>query len=209
MAAAAVETCHLPPGQYVSLQFGHRNPASTKGNTAMRKALLLLGILNDSDLDWLIATGSKRVLSPGTVLIRQGAPIDEVFLVLDGMLSVRTDKTGDADIARLRSGEVVGEMSFVDSRPPSASVFAIEPSAVLAIPRSMLQKRLDVDMPFAARFYRALAVFLSDRLRSTVGKLGYGHLGPERDDEIAVDTLDHLSLAGARFDWLQRRLKAV
>jgi len=34
-------------------------------------------------------------------------------------------------------------------------------------------------------------------------------IGPERDDEIAVDTLDHLSLAGARFDWLQRRLKAV
>ena len=114
----------------------------------MRKALLLLGILNDSDLDWLIATGSKRVLSPGTVLIRQGAPIDEVFLVLDGMLSVRTDKTGDADIARLRSGEVVGEMSFVDSRPPSASVFAIEPSAVLAIPRNTLQKRLDVDVAF-------------------------------------------------------------
>src|ERR1700681_1721019 len=61
---------------------------STRGDTAMRKALLLLGILNDSDLDWLIATGSKRVLSPGTVLIRQGDPIDDVFLVLDGVLSV-------------------------------------------------------------------------------------------------------------------------
>jgi CRP-like cAMP-binding protein len=143
------------------------------------------------------------------VLIRQGHPIDEVFLVLDGMLSIRTDKTGDADIARLRFGEVVGEMSFVDSRPPSASVCAIEPSAVLAIPRSVLEKKLDGDMPFAARFYRALAIFLSDRLRSTVGMLGYGHLEAERDDEVAPETLEHLSLAGARFDWLQRRLKAV
>jgi len=176
----------------------------------MRKALLLLGILNDSDLDWLIAAGSKRLVSPGSVLIHQGQPIDEVFLVLGGMLSVRTDKTGDADIARLRSGEVVGEMSFVDSKPPSASVCAIEPSAVLAIPRSVLKRKLDGDMPFAARFYRALAVFLSDRLRSTVGMLGYGHLEPERDDdEVAPETLDNLSLAGARFDWLQRRLKAI
>jgi hypothetical protein len=28
-------------------------------------------------------------------------------------------------------------------------------------------------------------------------------------DEIDSDTLDNLSLAGARFDWLQRRLGAV
>jgi CRP/FNR family cyclic AMP-dependent transcriptional regulator len=185
------------------------NLAPSKEDLDMRKALLLLGILNDSDLDWLIAVGTKRAVSPGKVLIHQGHRIEEMFLVLDGMLAVRTDRTGDADIARLRSGEIVGEMSFVDSKAPSASVCAIEPSSVLAIPRSLLQERLDGDTSFASRFYRALAVLLSDRLRSTVGLLGYGQFEPERDDEVAPETLDHLSLAGARFDWLQRRLKAV
>jgi CRP-like cAMP-binding protein len=175
----------------------------------MRKALLLLGVLNDNDLDWMLAAGTRRELPTGSILIRQGDPIGEVFLVLDGVLAVRTQKTGDANIARLRCGEIVGEMSFVDSRPPSASVHALEPSVVLAIPRSVFEKRLEGDAPFAARFYRALAVFLSDRLRSTVGLLGYGKLETERDDEIAPEALDKLSVAGARFDWLQRRLKAT
>jgi CRP-like cAMP-binding protein len=174
----------------------------------MRKALLLLGILNDTDLDWLIAAGAKRTLSSGSVLIRQGHPIDDLFIVLDGVLAVRTEKTADADIARLRAGEVVGEMSLIDSRPPSASVLALEPSAVLAISKRELKAKIDEDVAFAARFYRALAVFLSDRLRSTVSMLGYG-IGPARDDEVPPETLENLSLAGARFDWLQRRLKAV
>ena len=175
----------------------------------MRKALLLLGILNDSDLDWMIAAGTKREVAPGSVVIHQGRPINEMFLVLDGAFGVRTDKTGAADIARLRAGEVVGEMSFVDTRPPSASVQATEQSVVLAIPRTVLENKLNNDVHFAARFYRALAVFLSSRLRSTVGQLGYGRIDAEPDDEVEPDTLDNLSLAGARFDWLQRRLKAI
>jgi len=175
----------------------------------VRKALLLLGILNDSDLDWMIAAGTKREVAPGSVVIHQGSPINEMFLVLDGAFGVRTDKTGAADIARLRAGEVVGEMSFVDSRPPSASVQATEQSVVLAIPRTVLENKLSTDVHFAARFYRALAVFLSSRLRSTVGQLGYGRIEADLDDEVEPDTLDNLSLAGARFDWLQRRLKAI
>src|SRR5262245_17164356 len=145
----------------------------------------------------MIAAGTKREVAPGSVVIQQGHPINEMFVVVDGVLSVRTDKTATADIARLRSGEVVGEMSFVDSRPPSASVQATEPSVVLAIPRSVLEKKLSNDIHFAARFYRSLAVFLSDRLRSTVGLLGYGRIDAERDDEVAPDTLDNLALAGA------------
>ena len=177
----------------------------------MRKALFLLGILNDGDLDWMIAAGARRDVDPGAILIREGSPVDAIFLVIDGLLGVRTALTGDTTIASLRSGEIVGEMSFVDSKPPSASVLALEPSIVLAIPRTALAAKLESDVPFAARFYRALAVFLSDRLRSTVSQLGYGKGVEQRqpDDEVDPDTLDNVSLAGARFDWLQKRLKEI
>ena len=175
----------------------------------MRKALFLLGILDDTDLDWMIASGVKKDLPAGTVLIREGVPVDSVYMVLDGMLAVRTVRTGDAVIARLQAGEVVGEMSFVDSRPPSASVSATEPSAVLAIPRPALAAKLQEDVYFAARFYRALAVFLSERLRATVGLLDYGRADPPGDADISPEVLDNVAIAGARFDWLQRRLKSL
>lgn len=180
----------------------------------MRKALLVLGILNDSDLDWLIATGVKREIAPGDILIHEGKPVDSVFLVLDGALAVTSRAVGDRELARLLSGEIVGEMSFVDSRPPSATVRAVARSLVLAVPRTALQGKLDTEPSFAARFYKALAVFLSDRMRSTIGLLGYG-AGAKLDDEstyadeLDTDALERASLAGARFDLLQRRLRAI
>lgn len=180
----------------------------------MRKALFFLGILSDSDIEWMMGAGSKLEVAPSQILISEGQPVDSMFLVLHGKLTVFVRAMGNRELARLQCGEVVGEMSFVDSRPPSATVQALEPSVVLKIPRSRLQAKLDQDPPFAARFYRALAVFLSDRLRGTVAHLGYGK-GMDLDndtvygDEIDRDTLDNLSLAGARFDWLQRRLSAV
>lgn len=114
---------------------------------------------------------------------------------------------------RLGSGEVVGEMSFIDARPPSATVTAVEPAVVLAVPRSALAAHLGEDDGFAARFYRALAVFLSRRLRSTVSRLGYGAGKPlrediEYEDELDSHVLGNVHRAGLRFDRVLQRLLA-
>ncbi|HSA94163.1 MAG TPA: cyclic nucleotide-binding domain-containing protein [Terriglobales bacterium] len=179
----------------------------------MRKALFLLGILNDSDIDWLIAHGSKRELTTSEVLIQEGKAIGNMFIVLDGSFAVSVGEA-QREVARLKSGEVVGEVSFVDSRPPSASVTALEPSHVLAVPLAGITGKLESDLPFAARFYRAIAVFLADRLRHSIGQLGYGKEPSPGTEEVETDemdpeVLDRLTLAGARFDWLQRRLRDI
>ena len=67
--------------------------------------------------------------------------------------------------------------------------------------------------PFAARFYRALAVFLADRLRTTTASqlaLGKGQLTQTQiddRDELDVGLLEGVSLASTRFDSLQRRVR--
>jgi len=177
----------------------------------MRKALFILGMLDDSDIDWMIATGKRQRIPVNTTLIEEGQNIDFVYIVVDGAFAVRASALGGKDIAQLRAGEIVGEMSFVDSRPPSASVVALEDSMVLAIPRTSLTERLG-DPWFAARFYRSLAVFLANRLRNTVARLGYGKASADsptidRGDEIDPMVLETLTMAGARFDWMLRRLR--
>lgn len=172
----------------------------------MRKALIFLGILDDTDIDWIVRNGSKERVADGTVLIREGDPVDYIYFILDGEFKITTghDKT---EIARLRSGEILGEMSFVDSRPPSATVTATRESMVGVVDRSRLQQRLEVDIRFAARFYRAIAVLLSGRLRTTVSNLGYGE--PDQDDEdkdpIASYPLGKLSLVATRLTEMQTR----
>jgi len=151
----------------------------------------------------------KRATSDWINSDRARTTINALYIVLDGLLSVYTVRPDcEIEIARLGAGEMVGEMSFIDARPPSATVKAIKESLVLAIPRSQLVSKLAQDSDFASRFYRALAIFLSDRLRGMVGQHGYGKDQPaaEATDELDESVLDNLHLAGSRFDRILKRL---
>ena len=175
----------------------------------MRKVLFILGQLTDADVEWLAQRGVRRRLGDGEVIVNEGQPVDALFITVAGQLRV-TLRSGQ-EVARLNVGEVVGEIAFVDSSPPSATVAAVGESVVLALPKAVLQRRLADDMPFAARFYRALAIFLADRLRTTTRRLGYGQPGDGDDEAAAADELDHgvldtFARAGERFTRLLRTL---
>jgi bacteriocin-type transport-associated protein len=176
----------------------------------MRKVLYILGQLSDDDIEWMITSGAPRQLAPGAALIREGEPIEALYIVLDGALAVSAAASGDAEIARLGAGEIIGEISFVDARPPAATVTALQPSTVFALDRGRLYGKLERDPWFAARFYRSVSVFLADRLRNTVSQLGYG-AAPQRSSELEVQgeldvaVLDNVHLAGARFDRMLKR----
>ena len=82
----------------------------------MRKVLYILGQLTDSDVEWLAYSGKRLKVPKGTEVIRFGVSLSQIFIVLDGELSVQTNK--GFELARVSAGEILGEMSMVDSRPP-------------------------------------------------------------------------------------------
>lgn len=183
----------------------------------MRKVLFLFGQLSDDDVEWMTRTGSKRVLPRGEVLIRQGVPVEAVFILLEGRLAVwLTGRDGqEREIARLNAGEIVGEMSFVDSRPPSATVRGLDDSTVFAVSKAALSAKLAADLGFAARFYRALAMYLATTVRERHRALGYGTgavvAEPEADDEadeLDANVLDGVWLGGERFERMVKRINA-
>ena len=178
----------------------------------MRKVLFILSELADGDVDWMIQSGTKTTVSEGTVLIEEGKPIEVLFVLLDGHLAVSLAALGGEKIAELQSGEILGELSFLDSRPPSASVTAVSESTLLSIPRARLTEKLEQDSAFAARFYRALGVFLASRLRKSQQRFGYESdqiLDDEieHEDELDPELLQNVALAGARFNWMLKRLR--
>lgn len=164
----------------------------------MRKVLYILGQLDDADIAWMGQTGERRTVAAGEVLIQEGRATAHLFIVLDGQVDVQV--TGVGTVASLSSGEILGEMSFVDKAPPSATVVAARDTRVLALEKRRIEQRLEDNPAFAARFYKALAVFLADRLRTTTlrGKGGSGHAEDELDDMV----LDGVSMAGLRFQHL-------
>ena len=110
----------------------------------------------------------------------------------------------------LKSGEVVGEMSFVDSARPSATVLANGDAMVLELPKPDLEAKIAADTGFGMRFYRALALFLADRLRTVQQSKAVGGAVLDSDnvqeDELDEKLLDTVSLGGDRFDRMMRRL---
>jgi CRP/FNR family transcriptional regulator, cyclic AMP receptor protein len=181
----------------------------------MRKVLFLFGQLNDDDVEWMLKAGARRFVPAGGGIIEQGVPVDSVFILLEGKLAVwlKGRRSPEKEIARLNAGEIVGEMSFVDARPPSATVRALEDSTVFAISKPTLNAKLATDAGFAARFYRALAIYLSTTVRERHRALGGSGTGeaPEEDDEDDVDeldpnVLDGVYLAGERFDRMVKRV---
>lgn len=167
----------------------------------MRKVLFIFGQLTDTDVLWLARAGRRRRVKKGTVLIRERVPIDTLYIVLEGELDVVVG-ADRRRIARLLPGEVVGEMSFIDARPPSATVSAATDAVLFTISRAALQRELVQDAGFAARFYKAIATFLSDRVRAAGGG-GDDLVGK---DEVDDNVLDNLDRAGARFGELGREL---
>jgi CRP-like cAMP-binding protein len=189
----------------------------------LRKVLVVFAELTDSDIEWLIATGKPERTGKGRVLIQQGEAIDAIYILLEGSLavSIATLVNGalrSKQVATLATGEIVGEVSFVDAGLPSATVNAAENSLVLAVPRSRLVEKLNQDEGFAARFYRAIALILAGRLQDRLTRHGYGKLSYEQDqpldedaayeDELDSTVLGNVALAGMRFDWLVRQVRS-
>jgi len=199
----------------------------------LRDMLLVLGELHDSDIDWMMACGRQEKIAANTVLIHEQGPVDALYILLGGKmsLSVSSDERNPLarafaaieggeilgqEIARLSQGEIVGETAFIDNHLPSATVRAIEDSLVLAIPRQVLAAKLQQDVSFASRFYLVIATLLSSRLQGMLSRLGYGRRNyskgqpldevVEYEDELDLSVLERMAFAGKRFDWMQEHL---
>lgn len=202
----------------------------------IKDVLLIFGQLNESDLSWFVDNGIMQRLSQKDTLISQGGAVDALYLLLRGKMAVSVSQSNDnpltrifaaleenqsveQEIARLYKGEIVGESTFVDRRLPYTTVKAIEDSLVLAIPRPKLIAKLEQDVGFSTRFYQAITTLLANRWEMMMNRIGYGRRVYNQgspldgnvvyDDEIDSKSLEQMSMAAVRFDWMVNNLKAV
>jgi len=83
----------------------------------------------------------------------------------------RNNGGGRAVLVTLGPGAIFGEMAFIEDALASASVVADGKVDVDAIEIAELKQMFEAFPHFGARFYRSVAVTLSQRLRETSGLL--------------------------------------
>ena len=95
---------------------------------------------------------------PGEIIVREGEPGEEFFLVADGAVHVLGRGFDDTDLvlARLEAGSCFGEQALLEDRPfpRSASVRSATRCRLLVLPRHALGRALDKDEQILALLRR-------------------------------------------------------
>jgi extracellular factor (EF) 3-hydroxypalmitic acid methyl ester biosynthesis protein len=136
-------------------------------------ALDIFEQLRPEDTQWLLASSELKTISAGRVLVREDDPSETIFFVADGLFEVYVyaGPTHNLKVGQLGPGDVIGEISWLDRRPISASVRAVETSCAIALSTAALERKLAEDPRFAARFFRGVATLTAERLRKTTSDL--------------------------------------
>jgi NTE family protein len=120
--------------------------------------------LDPSQLSDLEAVMRRKDYGEGHVICRQGESAESLFVIVDGFARVLVD---DRPVARLRRGDVVGEMSLVSGEPRSATVVAAVPTTAFELSRYGVAA-LIAEQP---RILENLTRILSDRLAATTARV--------------------------------------
>jgi CRP-like cAMP-binding protein len=125
----------------------------------------LFRYLADDERQRIESVSTVIELEDGQTLIREGDRDTRIYSVEQGVLEIVAP--GDRVIAAVGPGEVLGEVSFIDDSPRSASVRAAAPSILREWDKPALLHALGSDPGTLARFSVALNQLLVERLRDT------------------------------------------
>ena len=109
----------------------------------------------------------------GTEVIREGDGGDFMLMLIEGKVEVlKRDRWNTPQlIAVVEAGKTLGEMSMIDGEPRFATCVAAEPTVFAVLDRENLA-RIIVEQPMlGAKILMELVLMLSQRLRSTSGRL--------------------------------------
>ena len=160
----------------------------------------LMGGLPEADAEALIAALTARSLVPGEVLIEDGKPSSVAYLVFEGALGVMVGVGRERlAVGRVEAGDMVGEVSFVDGGPASATLTAQTPVTVLEVTPAILDELLHEHPAAAAAVQRQICEALAGHLRLATDELMELETGAPHEDHHGEGLLSALrSLLGLR-----------
>lgn len=105
---------------------------------SLRQTDLFIGF-SDAELRQFAGKVTEITLAPGQVLFQEGDSDQEMFVVVEGALSIFKEKR---IITSVLAGDYVGEMAILEDKPRSASVEAVTACRLLKITAAQFQEYL-------------------------------------------------------------------
>ncbi|HPI04258.1 MAG TPA: cyclic nucleotide-binding domain-containing protein [Candidatus Goldiibacteriota bacterium] len=133
----------------------------------LKDAVLFKG-MSDSELDVVSKKVFLKPYKKGSTLFVEGMPGEVLYIVAEGSVDIiKKTKDGDKVIANLGKGEIVGEMSLIDSGARTATGKTGEDSKLIVITKNSFMEMLDSDPAITSKILMALLRIINRRLRVT------------------------------------------
>jgi small-conductance mechanosensitive channel/CRP-like cAMP-binding protein len=112
-----------------------RNAKDHEAHVALLRRVDFLAVLPDDAIATLADLTETRVYGPGEPVLQQGEAGDELFVVVDGQVSivVGRERGSLAEVSRLGPGQFFGEMSLMTGDARTATVRAIRETELLVV----------------------------------------------------------------------------
>ena len=130
--------------------------------------------MTPTQLDWVAQRAHRRNFEAGRNVMTIEQPGEAVFIILHGSVKIHVEQ-GDRDVilAILGTGDLLGEMSLIDSIGRSASAVTLETSLMLWMDKTTFTYMLDNFPPVARNLVKIMVsrVRLSDQLIQALATL--------------------------------------
>jgi CRP-like cAMP-binding protein len=132
------------------------------------RACALFADFSDAELAAIGPLLDVRTVAAGVVIVQEGEPTSEIFVVLRGAVEVTKRAAGadvDHQLTILGAGATFGELAIADEAPRSATVRALEPTTLAGVDRARLVDASAGDPAIRARLLFNVARHVGRRLR--------------------------------------------
>jgi CRP-like cAMP-binding protein len=117
--------------------------SNTTASSLMRGASIC-GELSDGECAILAGVVKRRTLKNDEILIEEDAVDNCLYVIVSGALEVCRHSGGDwVSLHVLKTGDLAGELGFIDGQPHSASLRAIGPTEVFILERAQFESLLE------------------------------------------------------------------
>ena len=147
--------------------------------------LLLFPLFADEDpeaIEWIASQMTVRSIEPGDVLAREGEPITEFQVILEGEIQFRRDADPSASVIVASAGQAIGVLPFSRLKTSIGRVWAVRFSRIAAMDASHLHELVSRAPTLAQRLVSQMTDRTREATRATersnrllaLGKLAAG-----------------------------------
>ena len=124
--------------------------------------------LTSDEISKVLRYAQKRTYAAGEVILKEGDPGTEMYIVVDGVLSVALGEGGDEQVLSfLRAGNSFGEMALLDDSVRSATVSCVQDAILLQLDA----KGLASNPAIGQKIFRNIAGNLASLVRQRESEL--------------------------------------